>query len=172
MKNQVIEVLNKEHGKKVIEYWKSIGVDTKDWDGSNTKENGFPTRYYGVIDECFWCYSIDYVKDAKAEIIHLPTESPKEEKSFPRVMLVSIDEIKWHKRVVFMKKCGSYLAWNSAETFEEAEEEMNLTSWSFAKDIEEPKEFTITLSDLNSKIDDIKKLFGISEKDKLVIKVD
>jgi len=29
MKNQVIEVLNKEHGKKVIEYWESKGVDTK-----------------------------------------------------------------------------------------------------------------------------------------------
>ena len=108
MKNQVIEVLNKEHGKKVIEYWKSIGVDTKDWDGSNTKENGFPTRYYGVIDECFWCYSIDYVKDAKAEIIHLPTESPKEEKSFPRIMLVSDDGDAWYKRVVFMKKCNRY----------------------------------------------------------------
>jgi hypothetical protein len=109
MKNQVIEVLNKEHGKKVIEYWKSIGVDTKGWDGSNTKENGFPTRYYGVIDECFWCYSIDYVKGAKAEIIELPNASVDEltsermeraiylkskgfgleDRPFPKLMLVS-----------------------------------------------------------------------------------
>ena len=29
MKNQVIEVLNKEHGKKVIEYWKSEGADVR-----------------------------------------------------------------------------------------------------------------------------------------------
>ena len=28
MKNQVIEVLNGEHGKKVIDYWRSKGVDT------------------------------------------------------------------------------------------------------------------------------------------------
>ena len=110
MKNQVIEVLNKEHGKKVIEYWKSIGVDTKDWDGSNTKENGFQTRYYGVIDECFWCYSIDYVKGAKAEIIELPNASVDEltsermeraiylkskgfgleDRPFPKLMIVSM----------------------------------------------------------------------------------
>ena len=50
--------------------------------------------------------------------------------------------------------------------------QVNSVAWRFAKDIEEPKEFTITLSDINSKIEDIKKLFGISEKDKLVIKVD
>ncbi len=29
MKNQVIKVLSEEHGKKVIEYWKSRGVDTQ-----------------------------------------------------------------------------------------------------------------------------------------------
>ena len=171
MKNQVIEVLNKEHGKKVIEYWKSIGVDTKDWDGSNTKENGFPTRYYGVIDECFWCYSIDYVKDAKAEIIHLPTESPKEEKSFPRIMLVSDDGDSWYKRVVFMKKCNRYLSWLKAETVEESEGVYEATAWRYAKDVES-KHRTITLSDLNSKMDDIKKLFGAKESDKVVIKVD
>ena len=172
MKNQVIEVLNEEHGKKVIEYWESIGVDTKDWDGSNTKANGFPTRYYGVIDECFWCYSIDYVKDAKAEIIHLPTESPKEEKTYPRVMMVSFDSENWFKRVVFMKKCGRYLAWNNAETIQDSESIWGQTAWDFAKDIEEPKEFTITLSDINSKMDEIKKLFGAKENDKIVIKVD
>ena len=167
MKNQVIEVLDRKHGMKVIEYWKSKGVDAKDMDGSNTKEKGIPTRYYGVIDEYFWCYSIDCVKDANAEIITLP-----EEKTYPRVMMVSLDEENWFKRVVFMKKCGRYLAWNNAETFEEAENEPCLTVWKFAKDIEEPKEFTITLSDINSKMGEIKKLFGVGENDKVVIKVD
>ena len=50
--------------------------------------------------------------------------------------------------------------------------QVNSVAWRFAKDIEEPKEFTITLSDLNSKIEDIKKLFGAKESDKVVIKVD
>ena len=169
MKNQVIEVLNKEHGKKVIEYWESKGVDTKYFVGVCTKESflGSETRFYGVIDGKFGNYTEEYVSYCNAEIIELP-----EEKTYPRVMMVSLDEENWFRRVVFMEKCGRYLAWNNAETFEEAEKEMNLTSWYFAKDIEEPKEFTITLSDINSKMDDIKKLFGAEENDKIVIKVD
>lgn len=169
MKNQVIEVLNKEHGKKVIEYWKSRGVDTKGYVGDCTKESflGSELRFYGIIDGRFDKYTKEDVFYYNAEIIELP-----EEKNYPKFMMVSDDSENWHKRVVLMYKNGRYLAWNNAETFEEAEKEMILTPWRFAKDIEEPKEFTITLSDLNSKIDEIKKLFGISEKYKLVIKVD
>ena len=169
MKNQVIEVLNKEHGKKVIEYWKSRGVDTKGYVGDCTKESflGSELRFYGIIDGRFDKYTKEDVFYYNAEVIELP-----EEKVYPRVMMVSFDSENWFKRVVFMKKCGRYLAWNNAETVEEAEKEVVSTAWRFAKDIEEPKEFTITLSDINSKMDDIKKLFGISEKDKLVIKVD
>ena len=167
MKNQVIEVLNQEHGKKVIEYWKSIGIDTTGYCGCANKMDGSMDRFYGVINGAFDNYEEVSVIEYNAEIIELP-----EEKTYPRVMMVSFDSENWHKRVVFMKKCGRYLAWDNAETVEEAENQVNSVAWRFAKDIEEPKEFTITLSDINSKMDDIKKLFGISEKDKLVIKVD
>ena len=169
MKNQVIEVLNKEHGKKVIEYWKSRGVDTKGLVGDCTKESYLNSdlRFYGVIDGEFNNYTEENASYCNAEIIELP-----EEKAYPRVMMVSFDSEKWFKRVVFMKKCGRYLAWNNAETVEGAEEQIGLSVWIFAKDIEEPKEFTITLSDINSKMDDIKKLFGAKENDKIVIKVD
>ena len=167
MKNQVIEVLNEEHGKKVIEYWKSKGVDTGDVNGSCNKADNDKFRYYGFINNRFGGYSIEYCESFNAEIIELP-----EEKTYPRVMMVSLDEENWFKRVVFMCKNGRYLAWNHAGTVEEAEKEVVSTAWRFAKEIEEPKEFTITLSDINSKMNDIKRLFGISEKDKLVIKVD
>ena len=86
-------------------------------------------------------------------------------------MLVSNGGIEWYKRVVLMKKCDRYLAWVDAETFEESESSYDTNPWNYAKEIE-PKQHTITLSDLNSKIDDIKMIFGISENDKLVIKVD
>ena len=167
MKNQVIEVLNKEHGKKVIEYWESRGADTYYYDGICCKDDDDDCRFYGFINNQFDNYEKEQVVYYNAEIIELP-----EEKTYPRVMMVSFDSENWHKRVVFMKKCGRYLAWDNAETVEEAENKVNSVAWRFAKDIEEPKEFTITLSDINSKMDDIKKLFGISEKDKLVIKVD
>jgi len=167
MKNQVIEVLNKEHGKKVIEYWKSRGVDTEEYVGGCTQKGGNFFRFYGVINGKFDNYEETFVTKHNAEVIELP-----EEKVYPRVMLVSANKVEWRKRVVLMEKNGKYLAWNNATTFEEAEKAMNLAAWKFAKDIEEPKEFTITLSDINSKMDDIKKLFGAEENDKIVIKVD
>lgn len=166
MKNQVIEVLDKEHGKKVIEYWKSKGFDTMGMCGSFTKEDYADGRYYGVIENCFDCYTIEFVRNYNAEIIELP-----EEKTFPRVMLVNNGGNEWHKRVVFMKKCDRYLAWNKAETIEESESICGQTAWRYAKEIE-PKQQTITLSDLNSKIEDIKRIFGIGENENVIIKLD
>ncbi len=166
MKNQVIEVLNREHGRRIIEYWKSKGINTSVMMGVRTKKGGDLCRYYGVIDGCFDCYSEIQAAENNAEIIELP-----EENSFPRVMLVSDDGDDWYKRVVFMQKCDRFLAWNNAETIENAECTYRVASWRYAKEVE-PKEFTITLSDINSKMDDIKKLFGAEENDKIVIKVD
>ena len=110
MKNQVIEVLNKEHGKKVIEYWKSRGVNTRGMSGSFTREDGKEERYYGVIQNNFDCYTIDFVRKYKAEIIELPDGFPNEltseqtekaidlmskgigleDRPFPKPMLVSM----------------------------------------------------------------------------------
>ena len=166
MKNQVIEVLDREHGKKVIDYWESKGIDTSDLLGIRTKKAGSIFRYYGVIDGRFDCYSERQAAENNAEIIELP-----EENSFPRVMLVSDDGDSWNKRVVFMKRCNRYLSWLKAETIEESEGVYEATAWRYAKEVGS-KPRTITLSDLNSKMDDIKKLFGAEENDKIVIKVD
>ena len=167
MKNQVIEVLNKEHGKKVIEYWESKGVDTTYFVGVCTKESflSSETRFYGVIDGKFGNYTEEDVSYYNAEIIELPEEKP-----FPRVMLVSDDGDAWNKRVVFMKRCNRYLSWLKAETIEESEGVYEATAWRYAKEVES-KPRTITLSDLNSKIEDIKKLFGIDNED-VIIKID
>ena len=176
MKNQVIEVLNREHGKKVIEYWESRGVDTKDMDGSNTKEKGIPTRYYGVIDEYFFCYSIDYVKDAKAEIIELPSESPKEENSFPRVMLVSNKPIKGSnsgvKQLVISIVDGIAISvggtqYSLEQYYQDLKEEkanpiFRLYPWRYAKEL--PEKVELTKSEIAEK-------FGISIE-QLVIKND
>ena len=138
MKNQVIEVLNKEHGRKVIEYWKSKGVDTCDMLGIITKKAGDLCRYYGVIDGCFNCYSERYAAENGAEIIELP----KEEKQFPRVMLVSDDGNSWNKRVVLMKKCDKYISWVDAETIEESEIIYKTKYWRYAKELTEKVEIT------------------------------
>ena len=142
MKNQVIEVLNKEHGRKVIEYWDSRGVDTSGVYGSLTKEDCEEFRYYGVINNRFNCYTIEFVRKCNTEIIELPTESSKEGKPFPRVMLVSDDGNSWHRRVVFMKRCGRYISWIDAETIEESENIYKTTSWRYAKEFPEKVELT------------------------------
>ena len=165
MKNKVIEVLDREHWKKVLEYWKSKGVDTSGMLGISTKKGGYLCRYYGVIDGCFDCYSERQAAENNAEIIELPEYKP-----FPRVMLVSYDGEVWYKRVVFMKKCDMFLSWDNAETIENAEWTYRVASWRYAKEVES-KPRTITLSDLNSKIEDIKKLFGIDNED-VIIKID
>ena len=138
MKNQVIEVLNKEHGKKVIEYWKSRGVDTSGAYGSLTKEDCEEFRYYGVINNRFNCYTIEFVRKCNAKIIELP----KEEKQFPRVMLVSDDGNSWNKRVVLMKKCDKYISWVDAETIEESEIIYKTKYWRYAKELTEKVEIT------------------------------
>ena len=86
MKNQVIEVLDIEHGKKVIEYWKSRGVDTL-LNGDCTRDRKYDIRYYGVINNKFDCYSIEFVYKHNAEIIELPIENSR---PFPKPMLVSM----------------------------------------------------------------------------------
>ena len=124
MNNKVIKVLDLEHGKKVIEFWKKY-CDTGRMIGDTVGD------YYGLINGRFDFWTIDEVKNYNAEIIELP-----EEKTYPRVMLVSDDKIKWFQRVVFMEKNGGFLAWGFAETFEEAEKIASTTFWKYAKEIE------------------------------------
>ena len=78
MKNQVIEVLDRAHGSRVIEYWKSKGVDTLLMEGFNTKSHNTKNRYYGIINDTFGCFSIETIKDTNTEIIELPNDSVDE----------------------------------------------------------------------------------------------
>ena len=143
MKNEVIEVINKEHGKKVIEYWKSKGADVRGFSGNQTREDDSEFRFYGFINGEFNNYRRKSVYLYKAKIIELPIESPKEEeKQFPRVMLVSDDGDSWYKRVVFMKKCNRHLSWLKAETVEESESIYEATAWRYAKEFPEKVELT------------------------------
>ena len=131
MNNKVIKVLNQEHGKKVIEYFKKY-CDTYEFEGTDID------YYYGIINGEFDVWEIDKVIENNAEIIELP-----EEKIYPRVMLVSDDNINWdNQRVVFMEKCGGFLAWFKAETLDDAENAIDTLFWKYAKEIE-PIEVTL-----------------------------
>ena len=79
MKNQVIKVLTKEHGKKVIQFWKDRGVDTNNRSGDCNEVDSDMHIYYGVIDGWFDNYSLRKVREENAEIIELPKEEVKED---------------------------------------------------------------------------------------------
>ena len=147
MNNKVIKVLDEEHGKKVINFWKQY-CDTGELLGTNIGS------YYGIINEEFDTWRIDTVRKVGAEIIELP-----EERTYRRVMLVSQDKKNWFKRVVFMEKCGGFFAWGGAETFDEAENITHTTFWKYAKAIE-PIEVTF---------EEIAKWKGVS-KELIIIK--
>lgn len=72
MNNVVIKSVKKEDGPRIIEYFKSKGVDTWDFDGGCYEERGNTCIYYGVIDGVFQNYSIHKVEEHNATIIELP----------------------------------------------------------------------------------------------------
>ena len=123
MNNKVIKVLNTEHGAKVIEFFKQY-CDTGEFTGNSIGD------YYGIIYGKFDVWDIDEI--GNAEIIELP-----EEKAYPRVMLVSDSKTNWYKRVVFMEKLGGFVAWDRAETLEDAEKAKEAVFWKYAREIEQ-----------------------------------
>ena len=72
MKKQVIKVLTKAHGKVVVAYWKSVGIDVWGNSGDSNEKDGHLFIYYGVINGHFGNYTLNKVKIANAEIIEIP----------------------------------------------------------------------------------------------------
>jgi hypothetical protein len=103
MKNQVIKVLNREHGKKVIEYWKNRGVYTGGSLGIITEEDGKEFIYYGVIDGMFSNYGYQEVLEHNAEIIELPGEFKRGE----RVLVRDRDDSEWYESIFITKIDGA-----------------------------------------------------------------
>lgn len=132
MNNVVIEVLNKDHGRDVVNYFESKGADVGVIAGCLTREDGDMKRWYGIIDGEFAMYSYYEVKGAGAEIITLP-----EDPEYPKVMEVSDNEDfrESLKRVVFMEKKDMFLAWDGATTLEEAEDSIEVNPWLYAREI-------------------------------------
>ena len=78
MKNEVIKVLNPQHGKKVIDYFRRQGYNVKGYSGDISRSDIF--LYYGVINNLFSNYSKKQIERACADIIKLPEDSMSETK--------------------------------------------------------------------------------------------
>lgn len=143
--NTVIEVLTKEHGEKVIAWWKKQGIDTKFKVGDCTKENHDDNRYYGIINGIFDHWIIEQLNYYNAKIIELPTE----EKTFPRMMMCWNDEnLAFNVYVLFYDKQLNYqyvgIIEHDVERYKNGDNNINMCIYKNAKEIEEqPKEMTL-----------------------------
>ena len=164
MENSVIKVLNRRHGLKVLNYFDLQGIDTANFWGNCTEESNGIAIYYGVINGKFSNYTLEEVKAYNAKIIELP----KEENSFPRVMLVSDDAVVWYQAVVECLRVGYAFAtikYSSVEEYEDALKRGDAVPFYLWKHIKE-------ISDRNKVTkSEIAEKFGIPI-DQLVIKDD
>lgn len=143
MKNQVIKVLNREHGKKVIEYWKNKGVDTYGYLGADTEEEGDIFIYYGVINGNFDNYRYKYVLEHNAEIIELPLEFERGE----RVLVRDSDDENWVESIFVTKIDGAKRPYVVVSYFDEDEfmngDVFNTVKYKQIKKLQAKKEITM-----------------------------
>ena len=115
------------------------------------ERNDFGDYKFHFVHPVIKCWRYD-------DTTNLPAQSVKDFLNvYPKVMYVSdISEARAReekrKRVVFMEKNGWYLGWVSAETFQEAEKEVNTICWRSAVDIEEEEIPEYTWEELKEKL--------------------
>ena len=120
--------------------------------------SGFTKYYFASEDK--HCWSLYDTTDLPS---HSVKEFLKPESEYPKVMKVSESPIKTkehfknaNKRVVFMEKCGKFIAWLNADTIEKSENITSTVSWSYAVDLdwqpeEETKPLKLTMEQIAEK---------------------
>ena len=102
-----------------------------------------------------------------ADTPNLPSHSVKEflkpENEYPKVMKVSnnpietLEDFKYaNTRVVFIEKCGKFIAWLNEDTIEKSENVTSTTAWNYAVDLdwqpeEETKPLKLTMEQIAEK---------------------
>ena len=96
-------------------------------------------------------------------ISHSVKEFLKLENEYPKVMKVSNNPIKTledfkyaNTRVVFIEKCGKFIAWLNEDTIEKSENVTSTTAWNYAVDLdwqpeEETKPLKLTMEQIAEK---------------------
>lgn len=77
LSNKVIEVLNRDHGRKVKAFFKKNGANVSNFTFSNTRSNLVDRRFYGLKNNIFSCFSIKEVEFNNLTVIALPTQDIK-----------------------------------------------------------------------------------------------
>ena len=119
---------------------------------------GVAKYYFAGLNKYYWTLNDE---------TDLPSHSVKEflkpENEYPKVMKVSKSPIKTKEqfekantRVVFMEKCGKFIAWLDADTIEKSENITSTVSWNYAVDLdwqpeEETKPLKLTMEQIAQK---------------------
>ena len=129
----------------------------------------FPNDKCKIIGDCKYYSRLDYTENiwVNKNIIDLPTYSVKEflkpENEYPKVMKVSnnpietLEDFKYaNTRVVFMEKCGKFIAWLHVNTIEKSENVTSTAVWNYAVDLdwqpeEEKKPLKLTMEQIAEK---------------------
>lgn len=138
-----------EELRKVLEYA---------FPNDSTKSNDNRKYYFKHYDKNMWMFG---------EKTYLPSHSVKEflkpESEYPKVMKVSNKPIETledfknaNTRVVFMEKCGKFIAWLHVNTIEKSENVTSTAVWNYAIDLdwqpeEEIKPLKLTMEQIAEK---------------------
>ena len=152
MNNTVIKVKNKEHGKKVIEWFKSKGIDTGNYRGEVNEEDEYNYIYYGVKNNQFSIWSYEDVVKNNIYVIELPQE---EIPTLGKGILMEVSQYSdfdiTSKRFVIGKLDMGYLCWKYAEK-EEDIDSTSTTWFPYARPIQEPVIPEYTMEELITKL--------------------
>ena len=123
-----------------------------------SESKGIANYYFAGLNKDYWTLE---------DTTNLPTHSVKEflkpESEYPKVMKVSMHPIKTKEqfenaktRVVFMEKCGKFIAWLDVNTIEKSENVTYTATWDYAVDLdwqpeEETKPLKLTMEQIAEK---------------------
>ena len=119
---------------------------------------GYCKYYFVSEDKNYWSFN-----DTTDLPLHSVKEFLKSENEYPKVMKVSRFPINTKKefqkantRVVFMEKCGKFIAWLDVDTIEKSENITSTAVWNYAVDLdwqpeEETKPLKLTMEQIAEK---------------------
>ena len=119
---------------------------------------GYCKYYFVSEDKNYWSFN-----DTTDLPLHSVKEFLKSENEYPKVMKVSnnpietLEDFKYaNTRVVFMEKCGKFIAWLHVNTIEKSENVTSTAVWNYAVDLdwqpeEEKKPLKLTMEQIAEK---------------------
>jgi hypothetical protein len=134
--NTQIKSVTQVDGPKIVDFYQSNGFDTRNFEGGAYELRGWTYIFYGVDRD--GNFTNRDGRDPDIKTITLEEAKQLVSSEYPKVMRVwNAHEDLACERVVFMEKCGKFLAWINVSTLEASEKECNLATWNYAKGIEE-----------------------------------